>query len=488
MANFLKLSGIIGSTFQIDKTSATPGSILKNTSGALSVRNSTDSADAPLVVGISYNADLGTDIAANLAALAARNRIEGSFEAPTYATNPVNKGDDQVSFLICTRGPDYPNAWVSGVTYAALALVTYQGQWYQTTAGFTGSTPPPQDGGNWTPYSTGNTRDGWNNLEAYAISAQVWYQGYWWTNNTAGTLTNEIPSPGSDWDLQGDAYSIGDIAISNGTGSGPTIKVGIRGGDQISTEVPVASGTEWNATPAYASNTYVTYEGSWWYNYTGFASTPGDDPPSTPAEWNSQTPATATPYAHDAWDVSVTYAIDAYVVYDGDWYKNVSGATSTGDDPQATPTVWAVVNQAFSLDNPYRLFIFSNNGGFLELLSGYTGIAKAIRVDFEHGDFAGGTLASTATIPNGATILRSRVGVYNQFTATATVSVGYTGAVTLLQTTADNDLQTSGYYIVEDTSTGAGWNSTLPVLLTFAGTTIIAGTGYVLVEYVTPDA
>jgi hypothetical protein len=126
---------------------------------------------------------------------------------------------------------------------------------------------------------------------------------------------------------------------------------------------------------------------------------------------------------------------------------------------------------------------------FQKFISGYTGISKVIRIPFATADFAGGTLSSTATIPANATILRSRVRVYNGGTFSGgTVTVGYTGQASRLMGTTDSDLTTAGNFIVEGTTGNEDWSGTAAaVLVTLAGSPDPGGAGEVIVEYVVAD-
>jgi hypothetical protein len=130
-----------------------------------------------------------------------------------------------------------------------------------------------------------------------------------------------------------------------------------------------------------------------------------------------------------------------------------------------------------------------DGSAYQKFISGYTGLTRTIRVDFGHGNFAGGTLSSTATIPANATILRSRVKILTggTFDGSATVSVGYTGQAATLMATTDSDLTTAGSFIVDGPSDNTDWpNAAHAVLLTLSGTPSM-GAGYVVVEYTTPD-
>lgn len=128
------------------------------------------------------------------------------------------------------------------------------------------------------------------------------------------------------------------------------------------------------------------------------------------------------------------------------------------------------------------------SGSFQPLITGYTGIAQSILVEFGSADFAGVTKSSTATIPADAVILNTRVQVLNGAAFNAgTVAVGHSSTAALLQATTDNDLTTAGLNIVEGTSTNAAWGaSALAVQLTFTGSPSPGGQGRVVVTYVEP--
>ncbi len=128
------------------------------------------------------------------------------------------------------------------------------------------------------------------------------------------------------------------------------------------------------------------------------------------------------------------------------------------------------------------------SGSFTPLLTGDSGIAQSIMVEFSDADFAGVTKSSTATIPADAIILNTRVQVFNGAAFNAgTVAVGHSSAAALLQATTDNDLTTAGLNIVEGTSTNADWGAAaLAVQLTFTGSPSPGGQGRVVVTYVEP--
>ena len=128
------------------------------------------------------------------------------------------------------------------------------------------------------------------------------------------------------------------------------------------------------------------------------------------------------------------------------------------------------------------------SGSFTPLLTGSSGFAQSIMVEFSDADFGGGTLSSTATIPANAVILNTRLQVFNAAAFDAgTVAVGHSSTAALLQATTDNDLTTAGLNIVEGTTTNAAWGaSALAVQLTFTGSPT-TGQGRVVVTYVEPN-
>ena len=167
--------------------------------------------------------------------------------------------------------------------------------------------------------------------------------------------------------------------------------------------------------------------------------------------------------------------------------------TSNGNVMQIAATSGMIISVTANL-NTGTLVIgpgtYSWDGSSYDpLITGYSGIAKSILVNFATLDFAGGTKSSTATIPANATILNTRVQVLTGGTFSAgTVSVGHSATAALLQATTDNVLTTEGLYIVEGTTTNADWgNSALPVQLTFTGAPSSGGTGRAIVTYTTPD-
>lgn len=167
--------------------------------------------------------------------------------------------------------------------------------------------------------------------------------------------------------------------------------------------------------------------------------------------------------------------------------------TSTGTVMRIAATPGMIISVTASL-NTGTLVIGPgayawNGSAYNPLLAGYGGIAKSILVDFTEADFAGGTKSSTATIPANATILNTRVQVLTGGAFSAgTVSVGHSSTAALLQATTDNDLTTSGLYLVEGTTTNADWGaSALAVQLTFTGAPGAGAAGRAIVTYVTPD-
>lgn len=129
-----------------------------------------------------------------------------------------------------------------------------------------------------------------------------------------------------------------------------------------------------------------------------------------------------------------------------------------------------------------------DGSAYVKLAAGEpAGLVKSIKVPFASTD---GTVTSTATIPGSATILRSSLRVTTLFDdAAATVEVGRSGSLALLQATTDNSLAVAGNYLVESTSSGAGWGSSAnAVVVTVSPGSATVGGGYVVVEYSTPEA
>ena len=128
-----------------------------------------------------------------------------------------------------------------------------------------------------------------------------------------------------------------------------------------------------------------------------------------------------------------------------------------------------------------------DGAAYVQLASGnIAGMVKSIKVEFL---FSSSTVNSTATIPANSTILRSSVRVTSAFDdVTSTVTVGHSSTPTLLQATTDNLLTATGNYVVENTSTGAGWGGAALAVRAVVTPGISAfGAGYVVVEYSTPE-
>ena len=129
-----------------------------------------------------------------------------------------------------------------------------------------------------------------------------------------------------------------------------------------------------------------------------------------------------------------------------------------------------------------------DGSAYVKLAAGEpAGLVKSIKVPFAYTD---GTVTSTATIPANATILRSSLRVTTGFDdAAATVEVGRSGSLALLQATTDNVLGTTGSYLVESTSSGSGWGgSANAVVVTVSPGSATTGSSYVVVEYSTPES
>jgi hypothetical protein len=98
-------------------------------------------------------------------------------------------------------------------------------------------------------------------------------------------------------------------------------------------------------------------------------------------------------------------------------------------------------------------------------------------------DYAVGTGAaqsSVTSIPSGAIVLSAEVKVTTPYSTGATISVGQTGSVSLLQGTGDNMPTVVGEYLAEQRTSWGG--SSLPVLTTVSGAPA-AGAGTVTVLY-----
>jgi hypothetical protein len=173
--------------------------------------------------------------------------------------------------------------------------------------------------------------------------------------------------------------------------------------------------------------------------------------------------------------------------------------TSTGTVMRIAATPGMIISVTASLSGGVLVIgpgAYAWNGSSYDpLLTGYGGINKTVEIDIGIGDFGAGapsTKSSSTLIPANARILRSRVQVQNggAFDNAATVSVGYTGAVSRVQATTDNNLLAVNTYVVEGTSDNADWNtSDIAVLLTLNCTPSAptVGAARVTIEYVTPD-
>ena len=175
--------------------------------------------------------------------------------------------------------------------------------------------------------------------------------------------------------------------------------------------------------------------------------------------------------------------------------------TSTGTVMRIAATPGMIISVTASLNTGTLVIgpgVYAWDGSaYNPLLAGYGGINKTVEIDIAPADFnpVGGssTKSSSTLIPANARILRSRVQVQNggAFDNAATVSVGYTGAVSRVQATTDNNLLAVNTYVVEGTSDNADWSaSDTAVLLTLNCTTAApspGGAARVTIEYVTPD-
>jgi hypothetical protein len=104
-----------------------------------------------------------------------------------------------------------------------------------------------------------------------------------------------------------------------------------------------------------------------------------------------------------------------------------------------------------------------------------------IDVDVAIGTAA--TTSSVATIPANAIILRADVNVTTPYTAGATIAVGQTGTVNLLQATTDNVPQLANEY---DAPQRTAWGAAPLALLITIGGAPVAGAGSVNIQYTLP--
>lgn len=116
-----------------------------------------------------------------------------------------------------------------------------------------------------------------------------------------------------------------------------------------------------------------------------------------------------------------------------------------------------------------------------------TGLVKCIIVPLVFG--SAGTVDSTATIPDGAYVVRTVCNVGTLFNGTApTVGVTVNGSSPLtIMATTENNLKLANQYEVEDIFT-IGSTETGVVRLTYTADSSSAGAAKVFVFYVTPSA
>lgn len=157
---------------------------------------------------------------------------------------------------------------------------------------------------------------------------------------------------------------------------------------------------------------------------------------------------------------------------DGLGAGNVTIITLTSGALVATPTALTGGTISFSADS---LYIWDGTAYHNVAGSQITGAVQCITFTVTHA-----TTNSVTAIPAGATVLTCRVDVTTPFSAGGTLSVGQTGSVSLLMTTAQSDPLTANGYINEQlTPWGA---SSLTVLATVGGAPA-AGVATVTVLY-----
>jgi hypothetical protein len=110
-----------------------------------------------------------------------------------------------------------------------------------------------------------------------------------------------------------------------------------------------------------------------------------------------------------------------------------------------------------------------------------TGAVRTIRMALDNS----ASQESDATIPANNRVLSCRVEVTTAYSAGATISVGYTGAVDAFMTTAQNNPQTEAEYVVEQDT--ASDSTARGVLITISNAPA-AGVGVLVVEYCNPNA
>jgi len=90
------------------------------------------------------------------------------------------------------------------------------------------------------------------------------------------------------------------------------------------------------------------------------------------------------------------------------------------------------------------------------------------------------TYSSTKLIPANARGLKASLEVGTPYSATTTISIGYSGAETALMATTDNNAEVADTYIVEQDT---AWDSSDAAVLVTIANTPAAGAGVVLIEY-----
>jgi hypothetical protein len=403
-------------------------------------------------VGILINTIPGKDCqggAASMQASARRARIAGGFSGRNPTDGPIPNTSNTPQALFCYEGPERRFAWLASFAYAADSCVSFEGDWYHLK-GANGATDPKNDAVNWELFSVwkplGIAQDGYCSEVSYPSGYYVDYQGIWYLNGTAGSLKGDepghkIPTPSAWTDLGCPVFSAGDVAYDNGVSS-------------------------------------VT-------DFVGYVDNSND------GDIISVSSSPVGPPGASQWLlINEPYADDSVVYSNGGWYRNLSGAPSTGTEPSITPTVWALQGAEYALSASTAYLRASGN--FSALSTGTpTGIISTIMVPFQNTDI-GSTLTSTTKLPGKSVILRSRVIVMTEFdTADATLTAGYAGSAAMLRAVSDTNLLiAAGYHLDGPSTTGTDWSmSDTEVTVTLAGTGAgTKGKGYFLVEYCTPNS
>jgi hypothetical protein len=132
-------------------------------------------------------------------------------------------------------------------------------------------------------------------------------------------------------------------------------------------------------------------------------------------------------------------------------------------------------------------FVFSANNEYIWTGSTWSNVAPSIAGAglWIQVTIGLATVSSVTSIPANAVVTRVVTSVSTAYSAGATISVGQTGTVALLQATSDIVPQTIDSY---GSSLPVAWGgSALPVLITIAGSPAV-GAGTVLVQYTSPQS